>query len=162
VTMGQELTRLDSACLVRQSQGVDWKRLGDHVIARRVELGYPHRRDLAKATGVSDRTLAKLEVYNEPVGLNTLASIENVLQWTPGTAERILNGDDPVDPASASAGVDIEATRDALFGRAVRKIMDLPISEEEKRGLIDTYRELLDRSIPPPPPREAKSRRAAG
>ena len=39
----------------------DWQRLAYYVVARRVELGMRDRRALAAATGVTDRTLGKLE-----------------------------------------------------------------------------------------------------
>lgn len=72
----------------------DWRRLADYVIARRVELGLRDRRALAAATGVTDRTLAKLE-HGQRVSASTLGVIENRLGWTPGTCRRILAGGDP-------------------------------------------------------------------
>ena len=41
--------------------GEDWRRLADYVVARRVELGMRDRRAFAQATGVTERTLGKLE-----------------------------------------------------------------------------------------------------
>ena len=41
--------------------GEDWQRLADYVVARRVELGMRDRRAFAEATGVTERTLGKLE-----------------------------------------------------------------------------------------------------
>jgi hypothetical protein len=72
----------------------DWRRLADYVIARRVGLGLRDRRALAAATGVTDRTLAKLE-HGMRVSASTLGVIENRLGWTPGTCRRILAGGDP-------------------------------------------------------------------
>src|SRR5260221_14669702 len=55
---------LESSDLFRQDvvmPGEDWERLGDYVVARRTALGMRDRRAVAAATGVTDRTLGKLE-----------------------------------------------------------------------------------------------------
>ena len=39
----------------------DWERLGDYIVARRIALGMRDRRSLAAATGVTERTLGKVE-----------------------------------------------------------------------------------------------------
>jgi transcriptional regulator with XRE-family HTH domain len=72
----------------------DWQRLADYVVARRVELGMRDRRALAAATGVTDRTLGKLE-NGQRVSPSTLGVIENVLGWTPGSCRRITAGGEP-------------------------------------------------------------------
>ena len=74
--------------------GDDWRRLADYVVARRVELGMRERRALASATGVTDRTLGKLE-NGQRVSASTLAVIENELGWSPGSCRRILAGAEP-------------------------------------------------------------------
>jgi Helix-turn-helix len=74
--------------------GDDWRRLADYVVARRVELGMRERRALAAATGVTDRTLGKLE-NGHRVSPSTLAVIENELGWSPGSCRRILAGGEP-------------------------------------------------------------------
>jgi hypothetical protein len=74
--------------------GEDWRRLADYVVARRVALGMRDRRALADATGITDRTLGKLE-NGERVSPSTLAAIENELGWAPGSARRILAGGEP-------------------------------------------------------------------
>ncbi len=72
----------------------DWSRLADYVVARRVELGMRDRRALAAATGVTDRTLGKLE-NGHRVSPSTLGVIDNQLGWTPGSCRRILAGGEP-------------------------------------------------------------------
>jgi transcriptional regulator with XRE-family HTH domain len=72
----------------------NWQRLADYVIAGRVGLGMRDRRALAAATGVTERTLGKLE-NGQRVSASTLAAIENRLGWAPGTARRILAGGEP-------------------------------------------------------------------
>ena len=72
----------------------NWERLGDYVVARRIALGVRDRRALAAATGVSDRTLGKLE-NGERVSASTLGAVENRLGWTPGSCRRVLSGAEP-------------------------------------------------------------------
>jgi hypothetical protein len=72
----------------------DRRRLADYVVARRVELGMRDRRAFAGATGVTERTLGKLE-NGQPVSPNTLAIVDNRLGWAPGSCRRILAGGEP-------------------------------------------------------------------
>ncbi|HEY7144928.1 MAG TPA: helix-turn-helix transcriptional regulator [Streptosporangiaceae bacterium] len=81
----------------------DWQRLGDYVIARRIALGMRDRRALAAATGVTERTLGKIE-NGRRVSASTLGALENHLGWAPGSCRRILAGGEPA-LAAASAGV---------------------------------------------------------
>src|SRR6266516_119712 len=80
--------------------GEDWKRLGDYVVARRIALGMRDRRALAAVTGVTDRTLGKLE-NGRRVSASTLGAVENQLGWAPGSCRRVLAGGEPVRPAAA-------------------------------------------------------------
>ncbi len=75
--------------------GENWERLGDYVVARRTALGMRDRRAFAAATGVTDRTLGKLE-NGKRVSASTLGSVENHLGWAPGSCRRILTGGEPV------------------------------------------------------------------
>jgi transcriptional regulator with XRE-family HTH domain len=81
--------------------GENWERLGDYVVARRTALGMRDRRAFAAATGITDRTLGKLE-NGKRVSASTLGTVENHLGWAPGSFRRILTGGEPV-LASASA-----------------------------------------------------------
>jgi len=72
----------------------DWQRLADYVVARRVELGMRDRRALAESTGVTERTLGKLE-NGQRVSPSTLGMVENRLGWAPGSCRRILAGGEP-------------------------------------------------------------------
>ena len=56
--------------------GEDWRRLADYVVARRVELGMRDRRAFAEATGVTERTLGKLE-NGQHVSPSTLGMVES-------------------------------------------------------------------------------------
>jgi Helix-turn-helix len=88
---------LDSSDLFRQDvhmADANWQRLGDYVVARRAALGMRDRRAFADATGVTDRTLGKLE-NGKKVSASTLGAVENQLGWAPGSCRRILAGGEP-------------------------------------------------------------------
>jgi hypothetical protein len=71
----------------------DWKRLGEHVVNRRVELDMPKRDDLATASGISYRILGDIETgRRDNFDRVTLAKLERALQWAPGSAVTIANG----------------------------------------------------------------------
>jgi hypothetical protein len=74
--------------------GEDWQRLADYVVARRVELGMRDRRAFAEASGVTERTLGKLE-NGQRVSPSTLGMVENRLGWAPGSCRRTLAGGEP-------------------------------------------------------------------
>jgi hypothetical protein len=96
---------VDTSDLFRQDvdmAGEDWKRLGDYVVARRIALGMRDRRALAATTGVTDRTLGKLE-NGKRVSASTLGAVENQLGWLPGSCRRILAGGEPVVPSVPAA-----------------------------------------------------------
>jgi transcriptional regulator with XRE-family HTH domain len=78
----------------RHAAGEDWRRLADYVVARRVELGMRDRRAFAEATGVTERTLGKLE-KGQRVSASTLGMVENELGWAPGSCRRVLAGGEP-------------------------------------------------------------------
>src|SRR5215472_8932150 len=85
----------------------DWRRLADYVVARRAELGMRDRRALAAVTGVTDRTLGKLE-NGHRVSASTLGVIDNHLGWTPGSCRRILSGGEPGITPTAAADAAVE------------------------------------------------------
>jgi transcriptional regulator with XRE-family HTH domain len=109
--------------------GENWRRLADYVVARRVALGMRDRRALAAATGVTERTLGKLE-NGQRVSASTLGAIENQLGWAPGSWRRILAGGEPV--LSSVPSVDQEAGDSTL--EYLASTPGLP--PEAVRGLI--------------------------
>jgi transcriptional regulator with XRE-family HTH domain len=100
----------------------DLERLASYVIARRLELGYRDRAALEAATGITARTLGKIETGRH-VGAVTLAELERALKWEPDSARTILRGGDPrprLDDA-LPAGLTPEERRAALaFVEAIR------------------------------------------
>ena len=107
----------------------DWRRLADYVVARRVELGMRDRRAFAAATGITDRTLGKLE-NGQRVSPSTLGTIENVFGWAPGSCRRILAGGEP----SGSSRPGGDARYDDPTLRHLASTPGLP--PEVVRGLI--------------------------
>jgi len=95
---------LDSSNLFQQDvlmASEDWERLGDYVVARRTAFGMRDRRALSAATGVTDRTLGKLETGHR-VSASTLGAVENHLGWAPGSCRRILTGGEPTIVAAGA------------------------------------------------------------
>jgi hypothetical protein len=75
--------------------GEDWKRLARYVVNRRVALGYRTRQAFADEIGVTAHTLGVLE-KGRRVSPDTLAAVENGLQWEPGSADLVLEGGAPI------------------------------------------------------------------
>ena len=82
--------------------GQNWERLGDYVVARRTALGMRDRRAFAAATGITDRTLGKLE-NGRRVSASTLGTVENHLGWAPGSCRRSVSGGEPVLASASGA-----------------------------------------------------------
>jgi hypothetical protein len=85
----------------------DWERLGDYVVARRTALGMRDRRAFAAATGITDRTLGKLE-NGKRVSASTLGAVENHLGWSPGSSRRILAGGEPSNATASESRPEYE------------------------------------------------------
>lgn len=79
----------------------DKGRLGAYVRNARTELGFHTLGAWAEHLGISERTLGDLE-RGRGAGPNTLAAVENNLDWTPGSARVIMRGGEPT-PRSAPA-----------------------------------------------------------
>ena len=126
--------------------GEDWKRLGDYVVARRIALGMRDRRALAAVTGVTDRTLGKLE-NGKRVSASTLGAVENQLGWSPGSCRRILAGGEPVPLAAP-------ASRRQFDDPTLQHIAETPgLPPDVVRGLIAlarNWREQEDERRDPP------------
>ena len=107
----------------------DWERLGDYVVARRTALGMRDRRALSAATGVTDRTLGKLETGRR-VSASTLGAVENHLGWAPGSCRRILSGGEPAIVAAGAGQPEFEDP-------TLQHIAETPgLPPEVVRGLI--------------------------
>jgi hypothetical protein len=92
VTTGQDWNRLD------------WTRLAAYVIRHRQDLGYDTTKAFADVTGLSYKTVLRIERAEKPVGRDTLGLIEKHLRWKPGSAAAILHGREPeLEDAGAAA-----------------------------------------------------------
>jgi hypothetical protein len=87
------------------------------------------RRAFAEATGVTERTLGKLE-NGQRVSPSTLGVVENHLGWAPGSCRRVLAGG---EPNARSA----EQSHDAYDDPTLRHIASTPgLPPDVVRGLI--------------------------
>lgn len=81
----------------------DWQRLGKYVVARREELGYKQRGQIASAVGVSTRVMSDIENGRRGnFDQVTVAALERVLGWETGSAARVAAGGEPVIRGQAS------------------------------------------------------------
>lgn len=93
-------------------RGPDWDRLAEALLRRRVELGHRNRTQFAAAVGEkNDRTISDLEhARRDNYTPATLASMERIYQWEPGSIKMVLAGNDPIrtpgSPGETPADVD--------------------------------------------------------
>ena len=69
---------------------MDLERLGQHIVSRRVALGYRTRTDFANSLQFTVRTLADIEHGVRRASAGTYAMLENTLAWAPGSIDTIL------------------------------------------------------------------------
>lgn len=82
-----------------QHVGMDWQRLAQAVIDRRVELGYRTRESFATETGLSSRLLGDLERgQRDNYDRVTISRLEKALQWEHGNVLAILRRGEEPDP----------------------------------------------------------------
>jgi hypothetical protein len=116
-------------------------RLADAVNKARLAAGYRWRTNLAKAAGVSVRSVTALERAEPGVGQANLYAIARVLPgWTEDTMKLVLDGGDP--PAIDSGGrVEI-----LLLDDSERQLWALDMPDDVKWGWIYQYRALRSQS----------------
>jgi len=81
----------------------DLRRLASYVIDARIKAGFSTRKEFAAATGVTARTLGKLENASERVSSDTLARVARELHWTPDSPALVMSGGEPVPAARAAS-----------------------------------------------------------
>src|SRR5688500_10170750 len=105
--VGVETVLPGAECFRHDGRMEDWQRLGEYVVARRVERGFRTRGDLASAVQVSSRLLGDIEKGRrgnfDPV---TIAALEAALGWETGSVRRIVEGGEPQlrPPAPSTTG----------------------------------------------------------
>lgn len=102
--------------------GQNWSNVADHVRRRRVELGLRSTRDLSRATNIGEKTLGRLE-QGRSVRASTLAAVERVLDWRPGTMTALLAGGEPLLKAPPKVD-DVASPRDAR-----QRVLDATVAE---------------------------------
>jgi transcriptional regulator with XRE-family HTH domain len=108
----------------------DWQRLGTYVVQRRNELGYGSQAALEEASGVSYRTISRLET-GHGIGKNNLRKIEQALRWQVGSMEQVLAGGVPMPIEDAGYPMD-ETSR----ARRVTILAATPEQLVEMRQLV--------------------------
>lgn len=134
---------------------LDWPRLAEYVIARRVALGYQTRRALSDAIGVSDRTLAKVE-DGIAVGRSTLGALDNGLDWRPGSANTVLQGGEPETLDGGRSGQRRPARNDAVSpARFDQPPPDAPPTVVQEWRNLDPWQQDIWWLLTFPPPARA-------
>ena len=109
----------------------DWPRLASYVVSARIAAGYRDRKEFAAATGITHRTLGKLE-NGQRVSPDTLAVVEQEIHWKPDSARRVLAGGEPV-MAQQSGDSDHRRHYDDPRLQAIEEL-DFP--PDVRRGMI--------------------------
>lgn len=80
---------------------MEWARLAQAIIDRRVELGFRTRESFVTAKGLSSRLMGDLErAGRENYDGATLARVEQALEWPSGRARAILRGTEGPDTST--------------------------------------------------------------
>jgi hypothetical protein len=139
----------------------DWNRLASFVVSARVAAGYKERRAFARAIGVTERTLGKLE-NGYSVSAPTLASVEQGVGWKPDSARRVLHGGEPdtVSP-SAHGRPRYDDPEEDAHAADMWEVGRRRYDEESLRDFIEGVI-LKHRRQRGTPPAEERHRRAAG
>lgn len=137
---------------------IDQQRFGQVVLARREELGLSQR-DVWKAGGPSGPVWTGIENASGPVPQQrTLAKLDKALQWTAGSARRVLNGgyptraEDDHEPELPDMRQEAEIQRSILNTAKTKFQLGVPLTPVEKRALqidledreLDTFHERFE------------------
>lgn len=123
-----------------------WKRLGNLLVARRIDLNvtYRNRRAFAADTNLDYRVLYDIErARRDNYTDSTLAAIEKAYKWAPGSIQRVLGGDLPVEVAEVSA-----STRLPLSVHASTSRPPSEAPEGSREWLMAAVREFCKRLSP--------------
>jgi hypothetical protein len=128
----------------------DWERLGEYVVARRMERGFKTRSDLASAAQVSSRLLGDIEKGRRGnFDPTTIASLESALGWETGSVRRIVEGGEPklrlATPVTAPGGhpdeIELIYRSQSMTARqkldAIRMVLQLRAQAEHEDASAD-------------------------
>ncbi len=125
----------------------EWTRLAEHVVARRVQLGYRKRPAFTDASGISTRILGDIETARRnSYDPTTIAKLEQALKWATGSVNSILAGAEPTALDTAlPTGMASQPTT------ALEKVMRADnLTDEQKKKIVTLLigeREAFDRRI---------------
>jgi DNA-binding XRE family transcriptional regulator len=132
--MNSAMSELAVASRCHHNDGMaDWQRLAQHVVARRIALGYRTREALTDVADISPRTLGDIETGRRAkYHTNTVAALENALQWTPGSVNTVLAGGEATERQPTTAATPQVAPRTARDEALVGIMGDPRISDQDK------------------------------
>jgi hypothetical protein len=116
-------------------------RLGEYVVARRVQLGYKKRPAFSDASGISTRILGDIETGRRGnFDPTTIAALENTLGWATGSVNRIAHGGEPTvvtntrdDTANSDSAPAGDQATDG--DEALRRVMRSNLTDDQKRRI---------------------------
>lgn len=115
-----------------------WQRLGALLAQRRRELGYRRVAPFVRAHNLSHRkTIDDLErARRDNYSPATLAHVELIYGWQPGSIAAVLAGLPPAAITGPVPAPRLVSDADAALRRRIVDILDLPISDSAKLGVI--------------------------
>lgn len=119
----------------------DWKRLGNAIKAQREHLGLTTQAELAEAAGVTRQTVQSLEAGKTRTRMPaTIGAVEKALNWEPGTAARILRGEDvraATDTGRFAEGMPVRIAQELSSGQVVdTEVLDLSLPGSNARMVV--------------------------
>lgn len=80
-----------------------WDRLAEHVVLRRLNLGYRSQQQFAHAAGISVSNISKIErsIYRPGRSLEVLVKLQHALGWQVGSIQDVLAGGQPTEHPSS-------------------------------------------------------------
>ena len=75
-----------------------WRLLAEHIVLRRLQLGYHTAQDFARAAGISRPIISDLETGDRhSYSIQTIVKLQEALHWETGSVESVLAGGRPVE-----------------------------------------------------------------
>lgn len=126
-----------------------WKRLGELLVQRRIELAPRYRKRTAFAgdTGIHWRLLYDIErARRKSFTPETLAAVEVAYRWQPGSVARVLAGGDPVPIPEPQAVPSSPEPEPRFSDWRLQYVMDTPgLDLETRLLLVDITRAIIAR-----------------
>ncbi|MET8377954.1 helix-turn-helix domain-containing protein [Streptomyces microflavus] len=126
----------------------DHSRLAERVITRREELALSIRR-AAQTAGIAYDTWRRIESGAKKVHRSSIAKVDAVLGWAPGSAIGVLEGREPIPirQTAEAPGVDISRRPVEDIDREARDVIQLATVATTSGLTSDEIRDLSDRAV---------------